>query len=75
MTAMPPRQVPPAQPSPLPGEPGIARGLPSLGSLIAVLENARPIGGSEDPVVHGIVHDSRAVTPGCLFVALRGERA
>lgn len=30
--------------------------------------------GSEDPVVTGIAHDSRAVQPGDVFVAIRGSR-
>jgi UDP-N-acetylmuramoyl-L-alanyl-D-glutamate--2,6-diaminopimelate ligase len=41
--------------------------------LVAALEGARVV-GPLPPVVDAIVSDSRAVRPGTLFVALRGER-
>ena len=41
--------------------------------LVAALEGARVV-GPLPPVVDAIVSDSRAVRPGSLFVALRGER-
>lgn len=49
------------------------RGAPTLAALAATLANART-SGAANVVVQGIAHDSRAITPGCLFVALRGER-
>lgn len=45
-----------------------------LGPLVASLDDARVTGDAER-VVTAIAHDSRAVRPGTLFVALRGERA
>jgi UDP-N-acetylmuramoyl-L-alanyl-D-glutamate--2,6-diaminopimelate ligase len=42
--------------------------------LVATLEGAR-VAGSLPPSVDAIVSDSRAVRPGTLFVALRGERS
>jgi UDP-N-acetylmuramoyl-L-alanyl-D-glutamate--2,6-diaminopimelate ligase len=42
--------------------------------LVATLEGAR-VAGSLPPSVDAIASDSRAVRPGTLFVALRGERA
>jgi UDP-N-acetylmuramoyl-L-alanyl-D-glutamate--2,6-diaminopimelate ligase len=45
-----------------------------LAPLVAALEGARAFGDLEH-VALGIAHDSRRVRPGCVFVALRGERA
>ncbi len=45
-----------------------------LGPLVASLAGARSI-GDVDRVARGVVHDSRAVRPGTIFVALRGERS
>jgi UDP-N-acetylmuramoyl-L-alanyl-D-glutamate--2,6-diaminopimelate ligase len=45
-----------------------------LAPLVATLAGARAI-GDLDRVALGVVHDSRAVRPGSIFVALRGERA
>ena len=44
-----------------------------LGPLLAALDDARVLGEPELSV-GSLVHDSRAVRPGSLFVALRGER-
>jgi UDP-N-acetylmuramoyl-L-alanyl-D-glutamate--2,6-diaminopimelate ligase len=44
-----------------------------LEPLVAALEGAR-VTGALDRVALGVVHDSRAVRSGSLFVALRGER-
>jgi UDP-N-acetylmuramoyl-L-alanyl-D-glutamate--2,6-diaminopimelate ligase len=51
-----------------------------LSALLATLpEPLRPrelrAGGDDDPVIRGIVYDSRVVSPGDLFVALRGAVA
>ena len=52
-----------------------------LSALLAALpgENARVAAyadeGQEDPVIRGLCHDSRAVSPGDLFIALRGSLA
>ncbi|MBD5603822.1 MAG: hypothetical protein IAI48_01815, partial [Candidatus Eremiobacteraeota bacterium] len=45
-----------------------------LETLVAVLDGARVV-GDLDRVAIGVTHDSRAVRPGTLFVALRGSRA
>jgi UDP-N-acetylmuramoyl-L-alanyl-D-glutamate--2,6-diaminopimelate ligase len=45
-----------------------------LRPLVASLAGARAI-GDLDRVALGLAHDSRAVRPGSIFVALRGERA
>jgi UDP-N-acetylmuramoyl-L-alanyl-D-glutamate--2,6-diaminopimelate ligase len=45
-----------------------------LGPLVATLAGARAT-GDLDRVALGVAHDSRAVRPGSIFVALRGERA
>ncbi len=44
-----------------------------LGVLLSALSGAR-VHGERDGGVAAIVHDSRAATPECVFVALRGER-
>ena len=49
-------------------------GAVDLPPLLAALEGARTY-GDVDRVALGIAHDSRAVRPGSIFVALRGERA
>jgi UDP-N-acetylmuramoyl-L-alanyl-D-glutamate--2,6-diaminopimelate ligase len=50
-----------------------------LSALLAALpgENARVASdsSSSDPVIRGLCHDSRAVSPGDLFIALRGALA
>jgi UDP-N-acetylmuramoyl-L-alanyl-D-glutamate--2,6-diaminopimelate ligase len=45
--------------------------LPSENARIAI--QADP--GADDPVIRGLCHDSRAVSPGDLFIALRGALA
>ncbi len=45
----------------------------ALAPLVAVLDEARVCGDGE-PTVLALAHDSRAVRPGTMFVALRGER-
>jgi UDP-N-acetylmuramoyl-L-alanyl-D-glutamate--2,6-diaminopimelate ligase len=45
-----------------------------LAALVAALDDARSF-GSQDALVTALAHDSRAVRPGSLFVALRGDRA
>jgi UDP-N-acetylmuramoyl-L-alanyl-D-glutamate--2,6-diaminopimelate ligase len=46
---------------------------PALAPLVAALDGARVRGDESAPVL-GLAHDSRAVRPGTVFVALRGER-
>lgn len=47
-----------------------------LSELLAALpdDQAARRSGSDDPVIRGITYDSRAVSPGDLFVALRGAQ-
>ncbi|MFS8542754.1 MAG: Mur ligase domain-containing protein [Limnochordales bacterium] len=50
--------------------------IPLALSQIALLSGGKATPGAEDALVTGpVVIDSRAVVPGALFVALRGERA
>ncbi len=46
---------------------------PTLASLVAALDDPRAT-GDLGITVRAIAHDSRAIVPGTLFVALRGER-
>ena len=45
----------------------------ALGPLVAALDEARVRGDRTSPVL-ALAHDSRAVRPGTVFIALRGER-
>ncbi len=47
----------------------------SLRSLLAGLPTPTRVVGDGDPVIRSIAVDSRGVTPGALFVAMRGEHA
>ncbi len=46
----------------------------TLAALIVALDDARVLGDPKVAVL-GLTHDSRAVTPGVAFIALRGEQA
>jgi murE/murF fusion protein len=49
-------------------------GLFTLGEALGWIGNAARLHGDPDTPVHGVQTDSRTLTPGALFVALRGER-
>jgi UDP-N-acetylmuramoyl-L-alanyl-D-glutamate--2,6-diaminopimelate ligase len=45
----------------------------SLGRLLEPFEHHR-LGPAEDPLIRGLVHDSRKAGPGALFVAIKGHK-
>jgi UDP-N-acetylmuramoyl-L-alanyl-D-glutamate--2,6-diaminopimelate ligase len=46
----------------------------TIADLARLVQPAEVVGGDPDAVLIDVTHDSRQVRPGCLFVAVRGER-